>query len=605
MEKEKEGFFKKHLKTFKKIFVGSVESVAFMFRTVPGMSVMMILTEIIRVITSFVYVYIWQWLINSLTYDGITSEAWLGVAVYIGVSICFDAFYTGQVFSEHISYNKMKNKIRSKIMKKTVSLDIGKWDDPDIRDAMSVAKDSPDYFNVYDGFLNFLTCLFIAGIAISQLIGKYPFAVGLTIIFYLPSIFVYVQNDAAEYKLFRDADTERRKSEYYKSVITGKDTAMEVRLYGYGDLFRQRFIDIWKKIYTDNLRLRIKHTVKVAFVDILSYGGFIATVAFMVGDIVSGNLSAGDAAFYLGLARTLMNGVRNACYAGAQLNRSCFLCDGRLNAFFALETSLDESGTLPIEGSPSIEFRNVSFKYPGKDVYVLKNVSFKVEKGEKLALVGINGAGKTTLTKLLCRFYDPTEGEILFNGIPAKEYDINALRGLYGVLFQKIQMYYMSMRENVMLSDIQNPDEDKFLSAMEKSGADSLKEKLANGYDTELMKQYGDDNYEPSGGEKQKIGIARAWYKDASVIIFDEPSSALDAQAEDKIFSNFVKYSGDKTAFLISHRLSAVSMADRVVLLEGGEVKEIGTHDELISLDGRYAELYNMQAEGYKKGVSA
>ena len=252
---------------------------------------------------------------------------------------------------------------------------------------------------------------------------------------------------------------------------------------------------------------------------------------------------------------------------------------------------------------PEIEFCNVSFRYPGSDKYVLKNISFKIKRGEKLALVGLNGAGKTTLTKLLIRLYDPTEGEILFNGVNAKEYEINSLRSKFAVSFQSSVRYCMSVKENITISDIGHKSEERFKRACKASDVDKMAQGLPQGYDTQMSKYFSEDGFEPSGGQRQKIGLARAYYRDADIIVLDEPSSALDAEAEDYIFRLFNELYNDKSAVLITHRLSAVAMADKIAVIENGELIEVGTHDELMKKKGRYAELFSMQSKVYTEGL--
>ena len=258
-----------------------------------------------------------------------------------------------------------------------------------------------------------------------------------------------------------------------------------------------------------------------------------------------------------------------------------------------------------IEGL-DIEFRNVSFTYPGKDPETqaaLKHVSFTIHAGEAIALVGRNGAGKTTLVKLLTRLYDPDEGEILIGGRNIKEYDLKELREQVGVIFQDYVNYYMTAHENIGVGRVDEIEQrDLVMSAARKSGANAVIERLPQGYDTMLGRWFKDlkDSTQLSGGEWQKIALARAFMRDARILVLDEPTSALDAHAEHEIFTRFRVLTEGKTAVFISHRFSTVRLADRIFVIENGSIIESGSHQELRALDGRYAELFNLQAEAYR-----
>ncbi len=262
----------------------------------------------------------------------------------------------------------------------------------------------------------------------------------------------------------------------------------------------------------------------------------------------------------------------------------------------------------PVQVSPEakgleVEFRNVSFTYPGKDPETqaaLKNVSFTIKAGESIALVGRNGAGKTTLVKLLTRLYDPDEGEILMGGRNIKEYDLHDLRELVGVIFQDYVNYYMTAQENIgvgRVAEIEN--QELVVGAAQKSGANTVIEKLPDGYDTMLGKWFK-GGMQLSGGEWQKVALARAFIRNAHILVLDEPTSSLDAQAEYEVFTHFRTLTEGKTAIFISHRFSTVRLADRIFVLEYGKIRESGSHQELMELDGRYAELFNLQAEAYR-----
>ncbi|MHB1152867.1 MAG: ABC transporter ATP-binding protein [Eubacteriales bacterium] len=579
------------------------ESTKFCFKYAPLRYTVYVACEIIFAVLPFAVLYNWQNIINTLTAEGLCDKVWFMGGFYIAVLIFQLVLGTFNSFLDKMSYETIDNNIQSLKIKKLSSLEVGKFYDPKFQDEMSVVGNSPGYPYVFNDVIKFIKSAVIAVIAICGVAGAYPAASALIVLFYIPTVIINSKNAVTEYKLYRSEENEQRKSSYYRDVLTGRGYAAELRLYGFEDLFRGRYNTIWQSLFHAHMRLKKKQTAWEVFGQILNTLGFVALLAFLLSDIKNGVIAAGNAALYIGIAMTLMSSVQDTCNSFSTFHMNYLQCAGKFKAFLNLTSALDESGIKIISDTPEIEFRDVSFKYPGGEDNVLKNISFKLQKGEKLALVGINGAGKTTLIKLLCRFYDPTEGEILFDGIPAREYNINSLRGLYGVLFQNSITYTMSLRDNIMLSDIGHCDNSRFEQACMMSGVGSVAEKLKDEYKTEIGRLFNGDNYEPSGGERQKIGLARAYYKDTSIMSLDEPSSALDAEAEDHIFRELSEVCRDKSAVLISHRLSAVSMADKVALLENGELFEFGGHEELIKANGRYAELYKMQAEAYGKAV--
>lgn len=589
------------IKTGKNMCFAAWESAAFCFQHAPLRYASQIVVELILGIIPFVVLYIWKELINLLSVNGFTQEAWYFLATYIIVIIFQLAVETMNQHTERLFRERVDMKCQSIIFDKLSTLDVGKYDDPQFQDAMKVVGETPAYPQVFEGVLEFVKNVIITICAVAGVSGRYPLAAAVLVLLYIPTLCINARNSVKDYEQYRSEERDQRRSNYYRNVLTGQETASELRLYGYEDIFREKYNSIWKKLYRSHIHLKKIQTAWEVLGQIINMLGLIVVILFVYTDIRLGTCPAGDAALLIGLVLTMMDSVESTCISFSDFYMNYLNCNGKLKAFLALKSSLEESGTRTVEGIPSIEFRNVSFRYPGKKEYVLKNISFKLESGEKLALVGVNGAGKTTITKLLCRFYDPTKGEILINGINAKEYDIHKLRRMYGVLFQANRIYKMSIRENIELSDTRKRDELRFREACLWSGMETFIDKCVNGYETGIGRNFHEDNYEPSGGEAQKIGLARAYYKDSVAMILDEPSSALDAEAEEYVFRQFMEISAGKTAFLISHRLSAVSMADKIALVEDGRLQEFGSHEDLLKKGGRYAKLYKLQADAYRE----
>lgn len=314
-------------------------------------------------------------------------------------------------------------------------------------------------------------------------------------------------------------------------------------------------------------------------------------------------MAVGTLALYLGLAKasganftTLVDGI------ASQIEIDVPRVHSYLD-FLAYENAVKDDGTDLVPVCPDIEFRNVSFKYPGNDEYTLKNLNLKIESGQKIALLGVNGAGKTTLIKLLLGFYTPESGEILIGGKPMQAYPEGERNRLFGVCFQQVQKYALSLRENIAISDIDRQQESTaVLAAAKAAGADSIIDTAPDGVDAPMTRMFENNGLELSGGQWQKIALARAFFRDSQFVILDEPSSALDPEAEDYIFTSFKQLCANRGGILISHRLSGVMMVDTIVLLDKGAVIESGTHEALMAQNGKYAEMYRLQAEKYVGG---
>lgn len=315
---------------------------------------------------------------------------------------------------------------------------------------------------------------------------------------------------------------------------------------------------------------------------------------------MTGSISPGDVLMYAGAVITMMEAIRQASASRINIDYS----NEYLKTYeeFINDTDMDYDGTLPVEkrtdNEYQLEFQNVSFRYPGAEEYVLKNINIKFHIGEKLALVGLNGAGKTTLIKLLLRLYEPTEGQIFLNGIDIRLYDYREYMTIFGVVFQDFQLFDFPLDENIACSE--EPDEDRVAEVLEKVGLTDRVAKMKNGVHTVLSHETAEEGENLSGGEAQKVAIARALYKDAPFVILDEPTAALDPIAEAEIYENFRELVGDKTSIYISHRMSSCRFCDRIIVLSNGGIAEEGTHEDLLQAGGLYAELFNTQAQYYQ-----
>ena len=392
-----------------------------------------------------------------------------------------------------------------------------------------------------------------------------------------------------------------RKFCYYRWILTDMIPAKDVRTYDLTQPILKRY-DEEKAVYLcANKKLDKKKMCSAILTELLMRSGEIIFSFFVVYKAVSGNISIGDVALYIGLAIAAVEAFQN--FVGTMFYGVVRSVDNMKSVFqfFAYKTCQDGEHTRGLSSFNSLVFDNVFFKYPNSDQYVFKGLSFTLEKGDKLSIVGINGSGKSTIVKLMLGLYEIESGQILINGYPLSDYDMRDVRKLFSVLFQSFAQYPLTLRENIALSDLENIHDSKGIeAALVQSGIfEEIHMKHENGLDSYMTRLFDDKGIELSKGQWQKIALARTYFKKAPIIIFDEPSAALDAEAEDRIFNNFKKNSEGKTCIMISHRISSAKLSDKVIVLDKGRVVERGTHDELVNTDGLYAKLYNLQREKY------
>jgi ABC-type multidrug transport system, ATPase and permease components len=404
------------------------------------------------------------------------------------------------------------------------------------------------------------------------------------------------------YALTRGQTPERRELDYMRYLGASDETAKEVKIFNLSGFLINRFKTLSNKFYTDNKKLSTKRAAWGTFFALLGSAGYYAAYVVMIMKTVEGALTIGTLTFLAGSFRQLRSLLENILSRFTSVSQGAiYLRD--FFEFFEIEPKIKPAAKpLPFPNpiKQGFTFENVGFRYHNSDKWANRHLNFTLHQGEKLALVGENGAGKTTLVKLLARLYDPEEGHILLDGIDLREYDIMELRRNTGIIFQDYLRYQMSFAQNIAVGNIAEQDNRPLIeTAAEKSLANLLAKKLPLQYDQALGRRFN-NGVELSIGEWQKVALARAYMKDAQLLILDEPTSALDARAEYEVFQRFADLTKGRTAVLISHRFSTVRMADRILVLDKGQLVEIGSHEELLQQNGRYAELFHLQAKGYK-----
>lgn len=391
-----------------------------------------------------------------------------------------------------------------------------------------------------------------------------------------------------------------RKLEYMENVTTDFSYAKDIRLFGMQKYLAKKQIDV----YDEELRHWIKSRQYWVYNTIFALGisllRQLIIIGWLVYSVVFNGLSIGNFTLYTASAAAFSNAINEILQALSALReRSAHTDDYR--SFMDIPSADDKAQTIPIPPADkyTFEFKNVSFKYRGQEKYALKNVNLTLHAGEKLAVVGLNGAGKSTFIKLLLRLYDVTEGCILMNGTDIRKFDRKEYYELFAPAFQDVMVFAFPVAENVSMKEPFNTDKAEAEKMLRLAGLGDKLDKLEKGVDTELLKVLYDDGVDLSGGEKQKLALARALYKKSKIIVLDEPTAALDALAEFRLYQSFNELVGDRTAVYISHRLSSTRFCDRVAMFKDGEMVEIGTHDSLMEADGAYADMFRVQAQYY------
>lgn len=423
----------------------------------------------------------------------------------------------------------------------------------------------------------------------------------------VPSAIINFSYRRKNFLYMRHRSKDRRQMNYYSELMVNKDMVKEIRMFDLSDEFIDRYEDVFAKYYKGIRRLIVRENVWHLVTSLVSAVVNCVFFAIIAAKVFSGELQIGDYSLYTGALTSIATNVATLIAISSSVYEGTLFIDNLISFMKekpSIVPSIPEPATVERGVPHTIEFRHVSFAYPGSDKRVLDDVSLTIRPGETLVLVGLNGAGKTTLLKLLTRLYDPTEGVILLDGRDIREYDVQSLYKTFGIIFQDFGKYAVSVSENIAFGDISAPaDLDRIKFSAKQANVSDYIEKLPRGYDTPLMKYFEITGTELSIGQWQKLSIARAFYSDSDIIILDEPTASLDALAEQEIFNQFDALRKDKTTIFVSHRLSSATIASKIVVLEHGKVIEEGDHKELMAAGGRYAELFSVQAKRYIETV--
>jgi ATP-binding cassette subfamily B protein len=532
----------------------------------------------------------------------LTRLLWL-LLFEFGLAILSDLLGRMVSYADGLLSELFTNATSIRLMEHAATLDLEDFEDPDLQDKLDRARRQTM------GRMNLMSQLFgqvqdtitVISFAIGLLVYA-PWLILLLAIALIPAFVGEAHFNALNYSLNFQWTPERRQLEYLRQMGASVETAKEVKIFSLNRFFIARFKQLSDKFYLANKALAGKRAFWGTLLAALGTLGYYIAYAYIAWRTVKGDFSIGDLTFLAGSFRRLRQLLEGLLIGFSQVaSQALFLDD--LYSFFEIEPEIASNpNALPVPRpiTRGFVFENVGFRYPDAARWALRELNFELHAGEVLALVGENGAGKTTLVKLLARLYDPDEGRILLDGRDLRDYDLDDLRANIGVIFQDFVRYHLTAGENIGVGQIDDMDNRARIdAAARRSGADEVIAGLPMGYD-QLVGRRFKTGVDLSGGQWQKIAIARAYMRDAQVMILDEPTAALDARSEFEVFERFKELSDERTAVLISHRFSSVRMADRILVLAEGRLEASGTHEQLLAQGGRYAELFELQAAGYR-----
>ena len=585
----------------------------------PGLTLVSLGLRLVRAFLPIVMLYIGKLIIDEavrlvgvgVAFDAL-DQAWRSgvldhllwlLALEFGLAIFSDLLGRSVSYADSLLSELFTNVTSIRLMEHAATLDLEDFEDPELQDKLDRARRQTM------GRVNLMSQIFgqvqdlitVIGFA-ATLVVYAPWLIALLAVALIPAFIGEAHFNAMGYSLNFQWTPERRQLEYVRQTGASVESAKEVKIFNLHHFLIARYRTLADKFFKANRTLARKRAIWGVLFAALGTLGYYIAYAYIAWRTVRGDFTIGDLTFLAGSFRRLRQLLEGLLVGFSQVASQALYLDD-LFTFFSVEPEIispENPVAFPKPIQRGFVFENVGFRYPDAARWAVRHLDFELRTGEVLALVGENGAGKTTLVKLLARLYDPDEGRILLDGRDLREYDIDALRANIGVIFQDFVRYHLSASENIGVGQIDAmDDQERIREAARRAMADEVIATLPNGYDQLIGRRFK-TGVDLSGGQWQKIAIARAYMRDAQVMILDEPTAALDARSEFEVFKRFKELSDDRTAVLISHRFSSVRMADRILVLEQGLLEASGTHEELLAQGGRYAELFELQASGYR-----
>lgn len=605
--KDKKGFFAQF---------ESLRNVPRFFRMIwevsPRLTVWNIALRLVQAAVPLAMLYVGKEIVDSVLEEiahpahiftlSLSHNLWFWVILELVLAILSSLLGRAITLTDSLLGDLVNNDSSVRIIRHAATLDLYQFEDANFYDKLERARTQTAGRTALMSMVlsqgqDLITVAFLA----AGLVAFNPWLLLILVVAVIPSFVGESKFNQESYSLSRSWTPERREIDYLRYIGASNETAKEIKIFGLEDFIASRFKTISDKYFLANQRLALKRAAWGALFSALGTISYYAAYVFVIMQTVAGQITVGTLTFLAGAFSRLQGLLQGIVSRFSRIAETSLYLQDLFDFLELRPLSQNHAGgrRVPRPMRQGFVFENVGFKYPDTDVWALRNLSFTLKPGEKLALVGENGAGKTTLVKLLAHLYEPSEGRILLDGVDLCEYDPEDLRREIGIIFQDFVRFMFTAGENIAVGNIaEQQNQLRVEDSAHKSLADSVIDPLPKRYAQMLGKRFA-GGVDLSGGQWQKVALARAYMRDAQLIILDEPTAALDARAEHEVFVRFAELMKGKAAVLISHRFSTVRMADRILFLEHGQLLELGSHEELLAQGGKYAELFRLQAKGY------